>query len=123
MGTATKTALLPAVRVGQEIRDDAEALLTKNESLSTFIERAVAEHITKRKIHREFLQRGYTAREEVRRTGVSYAANVVLDELEAIQAEAEARTVQASEATPSHIRANAGRKTTTKDRYKSKGKR
>jgi len=86
---AAKTALLPSVRVSQEIRDDAERLLAEDENLSTFIERAVVEHITRCKIHQEFVRRGLAASEEVRSSGVFYTPEFVLDELEAIQTEAE----------------------------------
>jgi len=87
---AAKTATLPTVRVDPEVRDEAEALLAEDETLSTFIERAVLECIARRKTHLEFVQRGLAAREEVRRTGVYYTPEFVLDELEAIQADAEA---------------------------------
>jgi len=59
-----KTALLPATRVAPLLRKRVEALLEEGETVSSFIEAAVAQHADARLAQREFLKRGLAAEQE-----------------------------------------------------------
>lgn len=59
-----KTALLPATRVAPALRKRVESLLQEGETVSSFIEAAVAEHADARAAQREFIKRGLTAEKQ-----------------------------------------------------------
>lgn len=59
-----KTALLPATRVTPALRKRVESLLQEGETVSSFIEAAVAQHAEARAAQREFVKRGLAAEVE-----------------------------------------------------------
>lgn len=59
-----KTALLPATRVAPALRKRVESLLHEGETVSSFIEAAVAEHAEARAAQKEFIARGLAAEEQ-----------------------------------------------------------
>lgn len=89
--SSMKTATLPSLRVGPELREAAESVLKQGETLSGFIETSVRETIERRRVRAEFIARGLAAREEIAKTGVFFAAQEVHAELSAKLAKARAR--------------------------------
>jgi predicted transcriptional regulator len=81
-----KTATLPTVRVLPEVREQAEGLLEKGESLSMFIEDSLRRNIAMRLAEREFLTRGMAAGVRARETGVTVSADESLARLRALAA-------------------------------------
>lgn len=79
-----KTATLPSLRVEPELREAAEGVLKKGETLSAFVEEAVRKQVEYRQTQAEFIARGMASRDEAKRTGVYYDADVVHDELRAM---------------------------------------
>jgi hypothetical protein len=79
-----KTATLPSLRVEPELREAAEGVLKKGETLSAFVEEAVRRQVEYRQTQAEFIARGMASRDEAKRTGVYYDADVVHDELRAM---------------------------------------
>ena len=79
-----KAATLPPLRVDPELRESAERILRKGETLSSFIETAVRNGIRQRQADEEFLARGLLAREEAKATSSYFDADDVLEELEAM---------------------------------------
>jgi hypothetical protein len=77
-----KDALLPPVRVDEELRNAAESVLDEGESLSSFIEAAVRRAVDYRRIRTEFHAAGQAALERYRRTGGSRSADEVLGKLQ-----------------------------------------
>jgi len=77
-----KDATLPSLRVEPALREAAESVLKDNETLSSLMETAVRELVHRRQVRAEFLRRGIESLEEYRRTGISYSAADVHDELE-----------------------------------------
>lgn len=57
------------IQLDPELRQAAEAVLRKDESLSAFVETSLRENITHRQVQKEFLARGIAGRDEARRTG------------------------------------------------------
>jgi predicted transcriptional regulator len=76
-----KTATFPSLRVDPELRDAAESVLQEGETLSSMIETSVREAIDRRRTRSEFMARGLAARDETRRTGVTFDADEVHAEL------------------------------------------
>ena len=76
-----KTSALPSIRVAPETRKQAEALLRKGESLSSFIAEALTKHIDERRAQDEFLARGLASAAEAERSGEHVSASVVLRKL------------------------------------------
>ncbi len=76
-----KTATFPSLRVDPELRDAAESVLQEGETLSSLIETSVREAIDRRRTRAEFMARGLAARDETRRTGVTFDADDVHAEL------------------------------------------
>jgi len=91
-----KTATLPSLRVEPELRQAAEDLLKKGETLSAFVEEAVRRDIRRRKFRKDFLAEALAAEAEAEATGVYYSAEEVLKELEEIVSQAEAKAKAAS---------------------------
>ncbi|MCL5969812.1 MAG: hypothetical protein M1359_11435 [Betaproteobacteria bacterium] len=77
-----KSATLPAVRVAPELRNQLEAVLDGNESISAFVEEAVRSAVNYRRIQAEFLARGEGAWQEYQRTGQSRPAAEVFDRIQ-----------------------------------------
>ncbi len=76
-----KTATLPSLSVEPELRDAAESVLQDGETLSGFIETSVRETIARRRTRAEFIAHGMASRAEVKRTGITFAADQVHAEL------------------------------------------
>ncbi|OGQ96317.1 MAG: prevent-host-death protein [Deltaproteobacteria bacterium RIFOXYD12_FULL_57_12] len=79
-----KTATIPSLRVDPELRQAAENVLRKGESLSSFVEQSLRANIERRRLQQQFIDRGLAAREEARRTGEYVIAEDVLRELDAM---------------------------------------
>jgi hypothetical protein len=69
-----KTATFPSIRIEPEFRQRAEAVLGQEETLSAFIETAVAEAVERRAMQKEFLARGLASLVQAERTGSYHAA-------------------------------------------------
>lgn len=78
-----KTATLPSLRVEPELREAAESVLEKGESLSAFVEDAVRKEIDMRRTQAEFIARGLAAREDAKRTGIYHTTEDVLGTMRA----------------------------------------
>lgn len=78
-----KTATLPSLRVDPELRQSAESVLKKGETLSAFVESSVRAQVQFRQTQAEFIARGLASREEAQRTGEYYSAEEVLSMLKA----------------------------------------
>ncbi|KAF1006296.1 MAG: hypothetical protein GAK28_02607 [Luteibacter sp.] len=76
-----KTTTIPSIRVEPAFREQAEDVLDAGETLSSFVETALAEAIDRRRMQREFIARGLAAREDAARTGVYHAAADVHKEI------------------------------------------
>jgi hypothetical protein len=77
-----KVASLPSLRVEPALREAAESVLQEGETISALMETAVRDLVHRRQVRAEFLRRGIESLEEYHRTGVSYSAEEVHDELE-----------------------------------------
>lgn len=78
-----KNASLPPLRVTEELRASAEALLREGESLSAFVEESVRLNVERRRVQADFIARGLASAERARRTGVYHEVEDVLQELTA----------------------------------------
>ena len=76
-----KTSTLPPLRVSDELRRDAEAVLEKGESLSALVLDAVTRHIEYRKARSEFIARGISSSVSAQATGQYVPAEEVLQKL------------------------------------------
>jgi len=85
-----KTAVIPPLRVTAELRQAAEGVLKEGESLSGFLEASIQREIRWRRLQNAFLARAQGALEQFERTGVDYAAEDVIKELEDMLAGAKA---------------------------------
>ncbi len=77
-----KTATLPSLRVQPELREAAESVLREGETLTSLMETAMRETIHKRRTQDEFNARAQRASEHIKRTGITYPAKEVHDELQ-----------------------------------------
>ena len=78
-----KTAQLPPVRVEASVRAEIEAALHEGETLSEFVEAAAVQAARRRKAQEAFLARGRASLAQARRSGEFYAADEVLDGMQA----------------------------------------
>lgn len=83
-----KSATLPSLRVDPELRQAAEAVLRKGESLSSFMEQSLRDEVNRRRMQTEFIARGLASRDEAKRTGEYYEADAVHVELRTMLAKA-----------------------------------
>lgn len=81
-----KTATIPPLRVTPELRQDAESVLRKGETLSSFVEESLRNQIEHRKFQQEFIARGLAARDLARETGNYASKEEVMDSLRTILA-------------------------------------
>ena len=81
-----KTATIPSLRVDPELRQAAESLLHKGETLSRFVEESVRDQVAYRQMQRDFIARGLASGEDAKRTGVYFDADVVHAELQTMLA-------------------------------------
>lgn len=77
-----KTASLPTLRVTQELRDEAEAVLQDGETLSSLLEKAVLTEIRSRRLRQEFVEKGLASRDRARESGNYHTAEEVLEQLD-----------------------------------------
>ncbi|MBU2537748.1 MAG: prevent-host-death protein [Proteobacteria bacterium] len=84
-----KTATIPSIRVDPELRQAAENVLQKGESLTSFVVQSLQANIECRRLQREFIDRGLASREKARQTGEYFMAEDVLRELDDMLANAE----------------------------------
>ena len=87
-----KTATLPSLRVEAELRQAAESVLKKGETLSSFVEESVRTQVRKRQLQDEFIKRGMASRDKARETGVYYSIDEVVGELRQMLTDAKAKT-------------------------------
>lgn len=85
-----KTATFPAVRVTPDLRQAAERVLEDGETLSSFVEQSIREHIERRLAQQEFIARGLRSGDNARRTGNYIDAADVVAKLEQMLAAAKA---------------------------------
>ncbi len=78
-----KSAVIPQVRVEQELRAELEAVLRQGETLSEFVEAAVRSAVEFRRVQTRFHERGQAAWEHYESTGESVPADKVLAKLQA----------------------------------------
>jgi predicted transcriptional regulator len=83
-----KSATLPPLRVEPAVRHAAERELRDDETLSSFVEKAVRELIERRRSQREFIQRGLESARKAERTGVTFGVDEVMGSLERLTAKA-----------------------------------
>ena len=83
------------VRVALELREEAESVLERGETLSAFVEQSLRVQIARRLHQKDFLERGLASSDEARRSGVYYAADDVLKELDKIWVDA--KSIRAKE--------------------------
>ncbi|MCH6483926.1 prevent-host-death protein [Pseudoxanthomonas sp. LH2527] len=86
-----KTANLPSLRVDPELREAAESVLNKGESLSSFMEQSLRDEVNRRRNRAEFIARGLASRDEAKRTGEYFDADVVHAELRGMLVDAKAK--------------------------------
>jgi len=77
-----KTASIPSIRVESELRQAADSVLHKGESLSSFVVESIQANIERRRLQKEFIARGLASRDEARRTGEYFDAEDVMRELD-----------------------------------------
>jgi predicted transcriptional regulator len=77
-----KTATLPSLRIDPSLRQAAESVLRKGETLSALMETAVAETIQRRQAQAAFVARGLLGAQEAARCNTYFAANAVHGELQ-----------------------------------------
>ena len=87
-----KTATLPSLRVEAELREAAESVLKKGETLSSFVEESVRTQVRRRQMQDEFIKRGLASRDKARETGVYYCIDEVVGELRQMLTDAKAKT-------------------------------
>ena len=89
-----KSSTLPPLRVRPELRQAAENILRKDETLSSFMEESLRAGIQHRQAQQEFIARGLASRDEAKQTGEYYSANAVFDELSSMLTHAEEKTTK-----------------------------
>ncbi|GGA02807.1 YlcI/YnfO family protein [Dyella caseinilytica] len=72
------------IPINSELQLAAEAVLSKGESLSQFIEASLRQAIAHRQQQREFLAYGIASRDEAQRTGKYFDTHEVLARLDGI---------------------------------------
>jgi len=77
-----KTAIMPPLRVDPELRQAAVDVLRENESLSAFMETALKEGVSRRKLQNEFIARGLASEAQAHRDNEYCSAEEVRAELE-----------------------------------------
>jgi len=67
--SSSKSRTIPPLRVSEQLRADAESVLTPGETLSAFVMDAVSRTIDFRKSQLDFLARGMASAERARKEG------------------------------------------------------
>jgi predicted transcriptional regulator len=86
-----KTAPFPSLRVDPELRPAAEESLQEGETISSFVEQSIRDHIARRQQQCEFLERGPASSDEGDRSGAYVSSEAVLGRLEQMLAKAKAK--------------------------------
>ncbi|MET7140536.1 hypothetical protein M3S04_01090 [Xanthomonas sp. PPL139] len=73
-----KSASLPSLRVDPALREAAEAVLQKGETLSSFVEQSVRAQVQLRQQQDAFIARGLASRDSARQSGLYIDAKDVL---------------------------------------------
>ncbi len=76
-----KTATIPSLRVDPELKRNAQRILYKGETLSSFVIDSMEKGIQNRQFQQAFIARGLKARDESKLSGEYYAACDVLKTL------------------------------------------
>ena len=76
-----KTTSIPPLRVTPELRKQAEAVLEKGETLSSFLLDALTRSIEYRKARQEFIARGLASAARAKKTGKYVSADRVIEKL------------------------------------------
>jgi predicted transcriptional regulator len=76
-----KTTTIPPLRVSQELRKQAEAVLEQGETLSGFVLDALTRSIEYRNARQEFIARGLASAAQAKKTGKYVSADKVIDKL------------------------------------------
>jgi len=76
-----KDTTIPPLRVSQELRKQAEAVLEEGETLSAFVLEALNRNIEYRKSRQEFIARGIASAARSRKTGRYVSAGAVIAKL------------------------------------------
>jgi len=80
-GPPMKTTTIPPLRVSQELRKRAEAVLEQGETLSGFVLDALTRSIEYRNARREFIARGLAGAAQAKKTGKYVPADRVIKKL------------------------------------------
>ena len=83
-----KTATFPSLRVDPALRQAAEDVLLKGETLSAFVEQSVRAQIELRQTQEAFIARGLAARDSAGNSGRYVSSAAVLEGLESRLAKA-----------------------------------
>ena len=76
-----KTTTIPPIRVSQDLRKQAEAVLEEGETISGFMLESLNRNIEYRKVRREFVARGLASAARARKTGKYVSADKVIAKL------------------------------------------
>jgi len=76
-----KTTTIPPIRVSQDLRKQAEAVLEEGETISGFMLESLNRNIEYRKVRREFVARGLASAARARKTGKYVPADKVIAKL------------------------------------------
>lgn len=89
-GLAMKTSF-PSLKVDPELRTAVENVLETGETLASFMEQSLRLNLERRQHQRDFVARALASRESAKRTGEYYSATEVLNELDSMLSDAEAK--------------------------------
>ena len=89
-----KTATIPPLRVHPDLREAAEKVLDKGESLSSFVEQSIRENVQRRQLQREFLNRGLASRDDAKKSGRYVSSDAVAHRLDTLLARAKAASIK-----------------------------
>jgi len=86
-----KTATFPPLRTTPQLRQAVEQSLAEGESLSSFVEQAIRESVSRRQHQQAFITRGLHSRESARSSGTYVSAASVVEKLEHMLQDAKAQ--------------------------------
>jgi predicted transcriptional regulator len=86
-----KTATFPPLRTTPQLRQAVEQSLAEGESLSSFVEQAIRESVSRRQHQQAFITRGLHSRESARSSGTYVSAAAVVGKLEHMLQDAKAQ--------------------------------
>lgn len=80
-GPEMKTTTIPPIRVSQDLRKQAEAVLEEGETISGFMLESLNRNIEYRKARQEFVARGLASAARAKKTGKYVSADKVIAKL------------------------------------------